>query len=39
VCECGKRLLDIAEDNPKEIIFKCTSCGKSIGVEKKWFRK
>ncbi len=39
VCECGKRLLDVAEENPKEIFFKCSSCKKSIGVEKKWTSK
>jgi acetyltransferase-like isoleucine patch superfamily enzyme len=39
VCECGKRLLDIVREKEHEIIFKCTSCGKSIGVEKKWIRK
>ena len=39
VCECGKRLLDIVQEKEHEIIFKCTSCGKSIGVEKKWIRK
>jgi UDP-2-acetamido-3-amino-2,3-dideoxy-glucuronate N-acetyltransferase len=39
VCECGKRLLDIVREEEQEIIFKCTSCGKSVGVEKKWIRK
>lgn len=39
VCECGKRLLDVAEENPKETIFKCSGCKKSIGVEKKWTSK
>jgi UDP-2-acetamido-3-amino-2,3-dideoxy-glucuronate N-acetyltransferase len=39
VCECGKRLLDISKENAEEIIFKCSSCGKSIGVEKNWLKK
>jgi UDP-2-acetamido-3-amino-2,3-dideoxy-glucuronate N-acetyltransferase len=39
VCECGKRLSDIAEENTEEIIFICADCGKSIGVEKKRLKK
>lgn len=39
VCECGKRLFDIIEESIEKTVFKCASCGKSIGVERKWLKE
>ena len=41
-CECGKRLMKNAEEGAEEgdqIVFKCASCGKAVGVEKQWLKR
>lgn len=38
VCQCGRKLGDIADDGADKILYKCGNCGKVIEVEKKWMR-
>jgi UDP-2-acetamido-3-amino-2,3-dideoxy-glucuronate N-acetyltransferase len=38
VCECGRRLVDIVEEDEYKIIYKCSICEKAIEVEKKWMK-
>jgi acetyltransferase-like isoleucine patch superfamily enzyme len=35
VCQCGRRLRDIVEEDAGKILYKCGNCGKAIEVEKK----
>lgn len=36
VCQCGRRLKEVAGENEDRIIYKCGICEKAIEVEKKW---
>jgi hypothetical protein len=38
VCQCGRRLEDIVEEDADKILYKCSSCEKAIEVEKKWMK-
>jgi serine acetyltransferase len=38
VCECGRRLVDIVEEDDYKTIYKCSICEKAIEVEKKWMK-
>lgn len=38
VCQCGRKLGDIADEGADKILYKCSICGKAIEVEKKWMK-
>jgi acetyltransferase-like isoleucine patch superfamily enzyme len=38
MCQCGRRLGDIVEEDEYKILYKCSICGKAIEVEKKWMK-
>ena len=38
VCQCGRRLGDVVDEDADKILYKCSSCGKAIEVEKKWMK-
>lgn len=38
VCQCGRRLSDVAGEDADKILYKCYICGKAIEVEKKWMK-
>ena len=39
VCECGRKLHDIVEEDEYKITYKCSTCEKAIEVEKKWMKE
>jgi acetyltransferase-like isoleucine patch superfamily enzyme len=38
VCGCGRRLVDIVEEDEYKTMYKCSICEKTIEVEKKWMK-
>lgn len=38
MCQCGRRLVDIADEDEHKTIYKCSICEKAIEVEKKWMK-
>ena len=38
VCGCGRRLVDIVEEDEYKTTYKCSICEKAIEVEKKWMK-
>lgn len=38
VCQCGRRLVDIADEDEYKTIYKCSICEKAIEVENKWMK-
>ncbi len=37
VCYCGRRLREIIEETPSDVIFKCKHCGKTVRIKREYY--